>query len=102
MAQDAVTAETLIAKLRFQLARYRRAEFGRSSEKPASEQEQLELTIEALEADQAERLAASPASGRSDRDRHRGTEAGSAAPTGPPAARKPPASSAPSLSPLWP
>jgi transposase len=51
MAQDAVTAETLIAKLRFQLARYRRAEFGRSSEKLASEQEQLKLAIEALEAD---------------------------------------------------
>src|SRR6266851_2170837 len=47
-----------IAKLRFQLARYRRAEFGRSSEKLAREAEQLELAIEALEADQAERLAA--------------------------------------------
>src|SRR5439155_990809 len=33
MAQDAVAAEALIAKLKFQLARYRRAEFGRSSEK---------------------------------------------------------------------
>ena len=33
MAQDAVAAEPLIAKLRFQLARYRRAAFGRSSEK---------------------------------------------------------------------
>jgi transposase len=48
------------ARLRFQLARYRRAEFGRSSEKLARE-EQLELTLEALETDQAERLAtASP------------------------------------------
>ena len=62
MAQDAVTAQAEIARLRFQLARYRRAEFGRSSEKLAREAEQLELAIEALEADQAERLAAaSPA-----------------------------------------
>src|SRR5215204_1036005 len=58
MAQDAVTAQAEIAKLRFQLARYRRAEFGRSSEKMAREAEQLELAIEALEADQAERIAA--------------------------------------------
>ena len=62
MAQDAVAAQAEIAKLRFQLARYRRAEFGRSSEKLAREADQLELAIEALEADQAERLAAaSPA-----------------------------------------
>jgi transposase len=62
MAQDAVAAQAEIAKLRFQLARYRRAEFGRSSEKLAREAEQLELAIETLEADQAERLAAaSPA-----------------------------------------
>src|SRR3954471_8632249 len=60
MARDAVAAQAEIAKLRFQLARYRRAEFGRSSEKLAREAEQLELAIEALEADQAERLAASP------------------------------------------
>src|SRR5258708_36546012 len=61
MVQDAVTAQAEIAKLRFQLARYRRAEFGRSSEKLAHEAEQLELAIEALEADQAELLAtASP------------------------------------------
>ena len=58
MAQDAIAAQAEIAKLRFQLARYRRAEFGRSSEKLAREAEQLELTIEALEIDQAERLAA--------------------------------------------
>src|ERR1044071_7920374 len=60
MAQDAVAAQAEIAKLRFQLARYRRAEFGRSSEKLAREAEQLELAIETLEADQAERLAVSP------------------------------------------
>ena len=61
MAQDAIVAQTEIARLRFQLARYRRAEFGRSSEKLARETDQLELAIEALEADRAERLAvASP------------------------------------------
>ena len=58
MAQDAIAAQAEIAKLRFQLARYRRAEFGRSSEKLEREADQLELAIEALEADQAERLAA--------------------------------------------
>jgi transposase len=62
MAQDALTAEALIARLKFQLARYRRAEFGRSSEKLERDTEQLELALEALESDQAERLAtASPA-----------------------------------------
>ena len=35
MARDAATAQTEIAKLKFQLARYRRAEFGRSSEQLA-------------------------------------------------------------------
>jgi transposase len=61
MARDAVSARAEIAKLKFQLARYRRAEFGRSSEKLAREIEQLELAIESLESDQAERLAtASP------------------------------------------
>src|SRR5690242_16154104 len=61
MAQDALTAQAEIARLKFQLARYRRAEFGRSSEKLARETEQLELALETLETDQAERLAtASP------------------------------------------
>jgi transposase len=58
MAHDAATARAEIARLKFQLARYRRAEFGRSSEKLARETEQLELAIEAVETDQAERLAA--------------------------------------------
>ena len=62
MAQDALTAEAEIARLKFPLARYRRAEFGRSSEKLAYDTEQLELALERLETDQAERLAAaSPA-----------------------------------------
>src|SRR5436190_686358 len=62
MAQDALTAQAEIARLKFQLARYRRAEFGRSSEKLARDTEQLELALEALQTDQAEQLAtASPA-----------------------------------------
>src|SRR3974390_1937506 len=62
MAQDALTAQAEIARLKFQLARYRRAEFGRSSEKLAREVEQLELVLETLETDQTERLVlASPA-----------------------------------------
>src|SRR5256714_10073661 len=61
MAQDGLTAQAEIARLKFQLARYRRAEFGRSSEQLARETEQLELALETLETDQAERLAtASP------------------------------------------
>src|SRR4029079_19726704 len=60
MARDAMTAKAEIAKLKFQLARYRRAEFGRSSEKLAREIEQLELAIESLETDQAERLGPAP------------------------------------------
>src|ERR1700750_336779 len=61
MAQDALTAQAEIARLKFQLARYRRAEFGRTSEKLAREAEQFELALEALETEQAERLAtASP------------------------------------------
>ena len=86
MAQDALTAQAEIARLKFQLARYRRAEFGRSSEKLARETEQLELALEALETDQAERLAtASPAVGRGSRDRGRGAEAGAARIAGTPA-----------------
>jgi hypothetical protein len=43
------------------VSRYRRAEFGCFSEKLAREAEQLELVLETVEADQAERLArASP------------------------------------------
>jgi hypothetical protein len=57
MAQDAANAQAEIARLKFQLARFRRAAFGRSSEKLARESEQLELAIETLETDQTERLA---------------------------------------------
>ena len=88
MAQDAVTAQAEIAKLRFQLARYRRAEFGRSSAKLARDAEQLELAIETLEPDQAERLAAaSPIAPAADRGRHRSAKAGPAPVTGAPAGR---------------
>ena len=61
MAQDALTAQAEIARLKFQLARYRRAELGRSSEKMARDTEQLERALEALETDQAERLATAAA-----------------------------------------
>jgi transposase len=62
MTQDALVAQAEITRLKFQLACYRRAEYGRSSEKLARETEQLELVLETLETDQAERLAtASPA-----------------------------------------
>ena len=44
-----MAAKAEIAKLKFQLARYRRAEFGRSSEKLTREIEQLELAIEKLD-----------------------------------------------------
>ena len=60
LTRDAVVAQAEIATLKFQLARYRRAEFGRSSEKLARDIAQLELAIEAVETDQAERLAAQP------------------------------------------
>jgi transposase len=60
LTRDAVAAQAEIAKLKFQLVRYRRAEFGRSSEKLARDIAQLELAIEAVETDQAERLAAKP------------------------------------------
>jgi len=83
MAQDAIAAQAEIAKLRFQLARYRRAEFGRSSEKLAHEAEQLELAIEALEADQAELLAtASPSVATVIESAGRSTEAGATPATG--------------------
>jgi hypothetical protein len=61
MARDALVAQAEIARLSFPLAGYRRAEFGSSSEKLAGEAEQLELVLETVEADQAERLGtASP------------------------------------------
>lgn len=61
MVREAVRAETLIEKLRFELDRLKRARFGASSEKLGERVEQLELAIEALETDQVERLAPTPA-----------------------------------------
>jgi transposase len=60
LAREAVHASTLIEKLRGELARLKRARFGTSSEKLGSRLEQLELAIEALEVDEAERLAGTP------------------------------------------
>ena len=61
LTREAVNANTLIEKLRSELARLKRAQFGASSEKLRARVEQLELAIEALEVDEAERLAAAPA-----------------------------------------
>ena len=83
-----MSARAEIARLKFQLARYRRAEFGRSSEKLAREAtEQLELAIEALETDQAERLASDRAQGRRPIPRKRGR--GAEEPSPPAVARAP-------------
>ena len=60
LTQDAVHARTLIAKLRFELARLKRGRFGASSEKLEGRVAQLELAIEAVETDEAESAAAVP------------------------------------------
>jgi transposase len=57
MMQDTVAIKVENEKLRFELARLRRAQFGRSSEKLGIAIAQLELAIETREEDQAERLA---------------------------------------------
>ena len=62
-AKAGLLAKTLeIEKLKLQLARLRRAQFGRSSEKIAREIEQLELMLEDLEAQAPLAAAAAPAS----------------------------------------
>ena len=53
LAQDALHSRTLIEKLRFELARLKRQQFGTSSERMDGRVEQLELAIEALETDRA-------------------------------------------------
>ena len=88
MAQDALAAQVEIARLKFQLARYQRAEFGRSSEKLAREAEQLELAIEAWK---RTRPSGSPPPcrlWRRDRERGRSAKAGPSAVAGPPPARR--------------
>jgi len=62
MVQEAVASQVEIEKLRFELARLKRAQFGRSSEKLEQTVAQLELAIETLEEDSAEQRASrSPA-----------------------------------------
>lgn len=61
LARDAVAARAEIGKLRFQLALFKRAQFGRSSEKVDRTIEQLELAIETLDEDHAQEIAANPA-----------------------------------------
>lgn len=61
LARDAVAARAEIEKLRFQLARFKRAQFGRSSEKIERIIEQLELAIETIDEDDAQRIEAVPA-----------------------------------------
>lgn len=61
MARDAVSARAEIEKLRFQLARFKRSQFGRSSEKIERTIEQLELAIETLNEDHAQQIAGVPA-----------------------------------------
>jgi transposase len=61
LARDAVAARAEITKLRFQLARFKRAQFGCSSEKIDRTIEQLELAIETLDEDHAQGIAANPA-----------------------------------------
>jgi len=86
MAQDALSAQAEIARLKFPLARYRRAEFGGSSEKLAREAEQLELALEALETDPGGATGDGIAGGRcSRRDRSRSAAAGAAPIAGTPA-----------------
>lgn len=60
LMQEARAAKTENEKLKFQLARLKRAQFGRSSEKLGIAIAQLELAIEAAEEDEAERLATKP------------------------------------------
>lgn len=56
-ARDAAMARAGITRPKFQLARHRRTEFGRSSEPLARETERLGPAIEAPETNQAERLS---------------------------------------------
>jgi len=55
LREDAVVKDLRIEQLKLQIAKLRRMTFGRSSEKAAAEIEQLELALDALEADRAER-----------------------------------------------
>ena len=73
-AQTAVQLKALeIEKLKFQIAKLRRMQFGRSSERISRQIEQLEFRLEELETGEAEDVARTEAEGRPapirDRDR---------------------------------
>ena len=101
MAQDALTAQAEIARLKFQLARYRRAEFGRSSEKLARRHRAARAGARGA-GDRPGGAARNGIAGgrRSSRDRGRGAEAGTAPAAGPSAQRGSEASRAVHLSQL--
>ena len=62
-AELAVQYKTLeIEKLKFQIAKLRRMQFGRSSERINQQIAQLELRLEALEADQSDDRQGTPSS----------------------------------------
>src|SRR6516162_674925 len=64
-AKLAVQLRTLeIEKLKFQIAKLRRMQFGRSSERLTRQIEQLELRLEGLEADEAEEISKAAAEDR--------------------------------------
>src|SRR5436305_14599340 len=64
-AELAVQYKTLeIEKLRFQIAKLRRMQFGRSSERLTRQIEQLELRLEELEAGEAEEISKAAAEDR--------------------------------------
>src|ERR1700677_3554443 len=66
-AQIAVQLKALeIEKLRFQIAKLRRMQFGRSSERITRQIEQLELQLEELESGEAEDIAKAVAEDRSE------------------------------------
>ena len=65
-AQTAVQLKALeIEKLKFQIAKLRRMQFGRSSERITRQIEQLELRLEELETGEAEDTASAEADGSS-------------------------------------
>ena len=101
MAQDVLAAQAEIGRLKFQLARYRRAAFGRSSETLARDTAQLELVIERFGNRPGGAARHGIAGGsRGGRDRGRGAEAGAAPIAGTPAQRGPEAFSTVHLSQL--
>lgn len=66
---EAVYLQTWIEKLKLEIARLRRMQFGRSSEKLAERIEQLELIVEDLEASRAQLPKSAPGANRKERER---------------------------------